>query len=262
MRDATGRAAYRPGGRVRRLTAAKKKTMKKPGFISIVFAVIGLGLLLGALALGVNTRKFIATAKHAEGTVTELIQKRDSDDGSITFTPIVRFETDGGASVSFTSSFSSNPPSYSVGETVGVLYAPDDPNDARINGFGSLWLGPLILGGLGTVFGGIGFGILIVSRLNKKKREWLMAYGTEIQAEFMSVERNTSLKVNGRSPWRIIAQWQNPETQQLHVFNSENVWFDPTKYVTTKQLKVLLDPKNTKRYHVDTSFLPQLAPGS
>jgi hypothetical protein len=68
--------------------------------------------------------------------------------------------------------------------------------------------------------------------------------------------------LNGRSPWRIVAQWQNPESGQLHVFNSENLWFDPTRYVTTKQLKVLLDPKDATRYHIDVSFLPQLAPGS
>ncbi len=227
-----------------------------------MFGLIGAGLLVGTFALAMNTRSFIATAKHAEGTVTELLEKRDKDDGSITYTPVVAFIADSGANVSFASSFSSKPAAYDVGETVEVLYAPDDPNDARIKGFGSLWLGPLIMGVLGFVFAGIGFGILIASRFNQKKRDWLMAYGTEIQAEFQSVERNTSLKVNGRSPWRIIAQWQNPETGQLHVFNSENVWFDPTKHVTPKQLKVLLDPKNSQRYHVDISFLPQLAPGS
>lgn len=235
--------------------------MKKPGFLSVLFGVIGLGLLAGAIALALNTRSFISTAKRAQGSVIELIEKRDSD-GSVTYKPVVAFTADSGASVNFTSSFSSNPPAYDVGEGVEVLYAPDNPNKARIRGFGSLWLGPTILGGIGAVFASIGFGILIASRLNKKKQDWLMAYGTEIQAEFQSVERNTSLKVNGRSPWRIVAQWQNPETGQLHVFNSENVWFDPTKHVTTKQLKVLLDPKNSKRYHVDISFLPQLAPGS
>ena len=235
--------------------------MKKPGFLSVLFGVIGLGLLAGALALALNTRSFISTAKTAQGSVIELIEKRDSD-GSVTYTPVVAFTADSGSNVNFTSSFSSNPASYDVGEAVEVLYSPDNPNEARIRGFGSLWLGPTILGGIGTVFAAIGFGILIASRLGKKKREWLMAYGTEIQADFQGVERNTSLKVNGRSPWRIVAQWQNPETGHLHIFNSENVWFDPTRHVTTKQLKVLLDPKDSKRYHVDLSFLPQLAPGS
>ena len=236
--------------------------MKKKGWIPILFGLIGTGLLVGAVALGLNTRSFIATAKHAEGTVTELLEKRDKDDGSITYTPVVGFTADNGAAISFTSSFSSRPAAYDVGEKVEVLYAPEDPNDARIRGFSSLWLGPTIMGGIGLVFAGIGFGILIASRLKQKKRDWLRVHGTEIQADFMSVDRNTSLKVNGRSPWRIVAQWQNPETGQLHLFNSENVWFDPTTYVTTKQIKVLLDPKDAKRYHVDLSFLPQLAPGS
>ena len=235
--------------------------MKKPGWFSYVFAFIGVGLLAGALALALNTRSFISSAKSAPGVVTELIQKRDSD-GSVTYTPVTTFTADNGSTITFTSSFSSNPPSYDVGEKVEVLYAPDNPNEARIRGFGSLWLGPVILGGLGLVFSAIGFGITIALRLRAKRREWLMAYGTEILADFQSVERNTSLKVNGRSPWRVIAQWQNPETGQLHVFNSENLWFDPSNYIQTKQLKVLLDPKNAKRYHVDISFLPQLAPGS
>ncbi len=236
--------------------------MKTMRILSILFAVIGLGLLAGAIALTLNTRAFIATAKHAPGTVTELVPKRDKDDGSTTYTPVVMFEADSGASVSFASSFSSNPPSYVVGERVEVLYAPGNPNEARINGFGSLWFGSMILGGLGTVFSTIGFGIVVASRLRKRKRDWLMAYGTEVQADFQSVERNTSLKVNGKSPWRIVAQWQNPESGRLHVFNSENLWFDPTKFVTTRQLKVLLDPKNSKRYHLDISFLPQLESGS
>lgn len=235
--------------------------MKKPGFLSIVFGLIGVGMLIGAAALALDTRSFVAAAKRAPGSVIELVEKRDSD-GSVTYKPVVAFTADSGASVNFTSSFSSNPPAYDVGEAVEVLYSPDNPNDARIRGFGSLWLGAVIVGGIGAVFAAIGFGIGLAVRLNKKKREWLMAHGTPIQAEFQGVERNTSLKVNGRSPWRIVAEWKNPETGQVHVFNSENLWFDPTSYVTAKQVQVLLDPQSAKRYHVDISFLPQLAPGS
>jgi hypothetical protein len=236
--------------------------MKKKSWVFYLFGVIGLGLLVGAAALTLSTRRFIATALHAPGVVTELVAVRDNDDGSFTYKPVVKFSAKDGVERTFTSSYSSRPPAYDVGEPVDVMFAPDDVDDARINGFGSLWLGPLILGGLGTLFAGISAGVLIAIRRRETRKKWLMAYGTEIQAEFQSVERNTSLKVNGRSPWRIIAQWQNPETGQLHVFNSENLWFDPTKHVTVKQVKVLLDPKNARRYHLDVSFLPELAPGS
>jgi hypothetical protein len=232
--------------------------MKKPGLFSVIFALVGAGLLIGAAALAIHTRGFLETAKHAPGTVIEMIIVRDND-GSVTYKPLVEFTAMNGATVSFASNSSSNPPSYRVGEEVGVLYAPDDANDARIDSFGSLWLGPIILGGIGSVFAAIGFGILVVAARRKRLTEWLRMHGTEVHAEFSSVEKNTSLKVNGRSPWRIISQWHNPETGELHVFNSENVWFDPEKFVTSKQLRVLIDPRDPKRYHVDVSFLPKLA---
>ncbi len=233
--------------------------MKKPGWITWLFAGIGVALLVGALALALSTRRFIASADRSTGTVVELIQVRDKDDGSVTYKPVVEYTSKRGQRITFTSSFSSNPPSYSVGESVDVLYAPDEPNDARIDGFGSLWLGPLILSLIGAVFAAIGLAIVLTSRARQKRSEWLMAYGDAVQTEFQAVERNTSLKVNGRSPWRISSQWLNPETSQLHIFHSDNLWFDPAPYVKTKQLTVLLDPKDPKRYHMDISFLPKLA---
>lgn len=233
--------------------------MKKHGWVSWLFAGLGAALLVGALALALNTRKFIASADRAQGTVVEMIPVRDKDDGSMTYKPVVEYTSKRGQKITFTSSFSSNPPSYSVGETVDVLYAPDEPLDARIDGFGSLWLGPLILSFIGAIFATIGLAILLISRARQKRNAWLMAYGNAVQTDYQGVERNTSLKVNGRSPWRITSQWINPETSRLHVFHSENLWFDPAPHIKTQQLTVLLDPKNVKRYHMDISFLPKLA---
>jgi hypothetical protein len=233
--------------------------MKKIGWGTYLFAGIGLAMLVGAAVLVLNTRKFIATAARGPGKVVELREVRDTDDGSITYKPVVTFTSPGGTSVTFESSFSSRPPAYSVGETVDVLFAPDDPSDARINGFGSLWFGPLILSILGAVFAAVGGGIILFRRRSERHKKWLMAYGDAIRTDFQGIERNTSLKVNGRSPWRIVSQWQNPESAKLHVFRSENLWFDPTQFVTAKQVTVLLDPKNPQRYYMDVSFLPQLA---
>ena len=44
----------------------------------------------------------------------------------------------------------------------------------------------------------------------------------------------------------------------MRIFHSENLWFDPTRFVKRKQVTVLLDPNNPKRYHMDTSFLPEV----
>lgn len=230
--------------------------MKKLGTFSYVFLGIGCLMLAFAVLVLINTKRFIAGAASTQGTVVELIEKRDSD-GS-TYKPVVRYQAPDGRVITYTASFSSNPPAYDVGEIVEVLYAPDDPQDVKIKGFMSLWFLPTLLGGMGLIFAGIGGGIVLARRGGERKKNYLMAYGNAIETDLQGVERNTTLEVNGRHPWRIASQWLDPVSNKLRVFYSENLWFDPTRFVTGKQVTVLLDPKDPKRYHMDVSFLPEL----
>jgi hypothetical protein len=232
--------------------------MKKLRVLIYIFLLIGVLMLLGSLLSWNNTRRFIANANTTQGRVIELIEVHDEDDGSITYKPVVTYVAANGRSITFTASFSSKPAPYDVGETVEVLYAPDNPREARIRGFGSLWLGPTILGGLGVVFTGVGGGMLLARRSGERKKIYLMAYGNAIQTDFQGVERNASLEVNGKNPWRVTSQWLDPASNKLRVFHSENLWFDPTRFVKAKTVTVLLDPKDPKRYHMDVSFLPEM----
>jgi hypothetical protein len=230
-------------------------------FRGFVYVFLGVGILLLFLSLVVwsKTRSFVARAATAQGSVTELIEVRDDDDGSSTYKPVVKFIAAGGEEITFTSSYSSRPPAYEVGERVEVLFLP---GDARIKGFGSLWFGPLILGGLGTVFSAIGLGILLRGRANARKAGYLMAYGNAVLTDVQGVVQNTSLTVNGRHPWRITSQWLDPASNKVRVFHSANLWFDPAKFVTSGQVTVLLDPADPRRYHMDVSFLPELEEGA
>ena len=230
--------------------------MKTMRIISWVFPIVGVLLLVGALLLWNHSRQFVASAHTAQGTVVELIESRDSD-GS-TYKPVVRFTAVDGREVTYTESFSGNPPPYEVGETVEVLFNTDKPHKARIKGFMSLWLGSTILGGMGLIFAAIGGGIFFASVSGRRKKNYLMAYGNAIQTDLQGVDLNTSLEINGRNPWRISSQWLDPLTNKMRVFHSENLWFDPTEFVTARQVTVLLDPKNPKRYHMDVSFLPEM----
>jgi hypothetical protein len=229
-------------------------------FRKFAYIAIGIGVLMLfiSLVLWNKTRQFVARATTAPGVVTDLIVVRDKDGGSDTYKPEVKFSTADGREITFTSSFSSRPPAYDVGEAVEVLYLPREPQEARINGFGSLWLGCVILAGLGAVFALIGGSIFLSGRFGAQKRKYLMAYGNAIQTDVQGVDRNTSLAVNGRHPWRITSQYLDPTTNKLRIFHSQNLWFDPEKFVTSKQVTVLLDPKNPKSYHMDVSFLPEV----
>lgn len=231
--------------------------MKTVSIIKYVFTVIGLAMFVGAFFMYSNTQNFLSEAIVTKGSVTQLIRSRSSD--STTYRPVVEFKTQNDRVVEFTSSTGSNPPSYSQGDVVEVLYQEDSPHEAKINGFFSLWGGTAILGGLGSVFFIIGFGIISVSTLKDRDVKLLKKRGVPVVAKFQSVEINRSLEVNGRSPYQILAQWKNPVTSELHIFNSENLWFDPTDHINQEEITVLIEKDNPKKFYVDVSFLPKLA---
>ena len=148
---------------------------------------------------------------------------------------------------------------YSRGDTVDVLYKPSSPEQAKIWSFFSLWSGVLVAGILGLVFFLIGFFIILLGYKNNKGIESLKLYGTRVSASLQEVRLNTSLKVNGKMLYQVIALWQNLATGKVHEFSSKSLWFDPSEYIGSETIEVLVDKKNPEDYYVDTDFLPDLA---
>lgn len=231
--------------------------MKSMAIVKYLFATVGLGLLVGAYLTYTNTQDFLQNASSASGTVTELV--RSVSDDSTTYRPVVEFTTANGDKIEFTSSSGSNPPSYSRGEIVDVFYDQSKPEQAKINGFFSLWGMSLILGGIGTVFSIFGISIIVADHLKSKKIDYLLTNGVPIRANFNKVEINNSVKANGRRPYRIFAQWLDPNTGMMQIFHSDNIWFDPTDHIPSDQITVLIENNNPKNYHIDLSFLPKVS---
>ena len=231
--------------------------MKVIAIVKYVFTLVGIGMLVGALLVYRSTSSFLTEAAKTEGTVVELAKSRSSD--STTYRPVVQFTSQSGQAIEFVSSTGSNPPSYSKGQKVEVLYLPKDPKNAKISGFFSLWGGSAILGGMGGVFFLIGTGIILAGTMKSRRDEYLRKNGTPIETEYQSVELNTALSVNGAHPFRVLTQWQNPSTSDLHIFKSNNMWFDPSSYIKSKKITVFIEKDNPKKYSVDLSFLPKLA---
>ncbi|XHX80627.1 MAG: DUF3592 domain-containing protein [Stenomitos frigidus ULC029] len=225
--------------------------------VKYTFLTVGIGMLAGTVFLCTNTNAFLREAIKAQGTVIELIPSYS--DGSTTYRPAVRFINQQGKEIEFASSSSSNPPSYAEGQTVEVLYLPDKPQQAEINGFFSLWGAPVILGSLGSIFFTIGASLLVVPMFKEREAKHLKQQGTPIETEFKSVEINTMLSVNDRHPFQVITQWQNPSTSEIHVFESNNLWYDPSEFITNQRITVYIEKENPKKYWVDLSFLPKMA---
>ncbi len=232
-----------------------------------VLKIIGLALILGGLVMllvsGItffNARNFIRDSVVTTGTVVDLVLEDSiSDDSGPVYYPVVSFITDDGETVEFKASYGSNPPRHSRGEKIKVRYDPYDPYGARLDSFFALWGIPVIFGVIGFVIIDAGITVLVISALSSRKEKWLRESGKTIATELQAVEVNTSVRVNNRHPYQIVSQWLDPATNEVHVFKSKNIWFNPEEFIQSNEIRVLIDPNNPKKYLMDTSFLPESA---
>lgn len=101
------------------------------GAVGLLFA------LIGAL-IERSSRRFARIAERATGTIVKLSFSRRASFGTVTSTggslyPTVRFTTADGREVTAQSHVGSNPPPGKVGDTVGVLYDPRNPERVRVD---------------------------------------------------------------------------------------------------------------------------------
>ena len=227
-------------------------------WIGAIFTPIG--LLFAAIGgwLYFEDRSFAASGVRTQGTVIDVHASRDSD-GDFSYRPVVEFVDAAGERHQFVSRVGSNPPRHSPGKRVDVIYQPWSPDEAVIDGFFDRLFLPLIFMGLGSIFAAIGGGLLIALLRRRRIVAQLRSTGLPIQAQFVECYLDRSIKVNGRSPWRVTCQATHPATGKLETFKSDAVWADPTEQVSGRALRVFVDPARPKRHFVDLSFLDHSA---
>ena len=222
------------------------------------FTFIGIILLLSAGFWYKQISKFQDTAVTTQGEVIKLVEEEDDEDG-IYYKPKIKFTTTTGRIVSFISLSGSNPPAYSEGQKIPILYDPKAPENAKIKSFFAIWFGPLLVTILGLIFSAIGISSWIYLFKKAQNIAFLQKNGKKIKAKFKSVDLNSAIEVNDENPFVVVCQWQNPEDEKIYLFKSENIWYDPTEYVKEKEFDVLIEKGNPANYLVDISFLPKIA---
>lgn len=145
--------------------------------VGLVLSVLGLLFLLVAAGTTVSTERFLSKCLPAQGTVTALRTVVDAKTHSETYAPVFTFTTKKGQSYTIHSGSSSNPPGFTVGETVRVLYDPEKPTDARIDTLWQIWVFPIVFSILGGPLTLAGLTLLILGRSQKrreqqKKEDW------------------------------------------------------------------------------------------
>jgi len=166
----------------------------------------------------------------------------------MTYAPVFRYRYKD-QSYTETSSHSSNPPAFAVGEQAVLTLDPTDPRSFISDHWADRWLLPLGLGFFGLLFTGIGGGTLLWAARRRKQVAELARSGERLTAQVVRVERNRRLKVNRRNPWRVVAETRHPATSELLTFTSDNLWVEPTIKVNDS-VEVHVDRHNPKLYSV------------
>lgn len=117
-------------------------------FLNIIWmAMIGIAVWLGQDSLALKK-----TGEEAMGKVVDFEVSPPTAESGETYAPIVSYVVDN-KEYTYSSSNSSDPPAFEIGEAVTVLYNPMQPSEARINTFFELWGLAAILALSGVVVG-------------------------------------------------------------------------------------------------------------
>lgn len=135
--------------------------------LAILLLVNGLPFAGIAAYLFYQDYALLQNGVRVEGTVIGLATSQDED--SLTYAPVVRFTSEGGREYTFTGDVYSRPAAYEAGQTVTVLYPPDEPGKARLKGQGNtLTVVFGIIGSLEILLGLFVFGKAALSRIQGK----------------------------------------------------------------------------------------------
>ncbi len=226
-------------------------------FMFYIFAGIGSVIFLLGSHFFYTSYTFVhdPNTLKSTGTVVELVPQQSNSNGnySTTYAPKILFKKADGTEQTFQDTTSSNPPAYTVGESVSIIY---NNNEYKIDSFFGTYLFSVVFVGFGLLFGGIGFCGLVYGIHRRKQIKFLKTNGTPVKAKVAEIIYNSNLKVNGRSPWKISAQ-SIDTALAISIFESDNIWFNPTEFAPIgKEVTVFVNMAKPKEYWMDVSFLP------
>lgn len=125
--------------------------------ISYLYLLLGVIAFIVGIFVTKNTIEFTQQAINTKGKVSRLVAVDTKIYPEVTFLSSLN-ETH-----KFISNFGCKPACYKKGETINILYLPNQPDQAQLNSFVSLWGPTLLTCGIGLIF--ISFSLFKIKRL-------------------------------------------------------------------------------------------------
>jgi hypothetical protein len=138
----------------------------------------GLCALAVGVGFAVNTSLFLLRSVAADGTIVRLDAVPDQENGSLNYAPVFAFTAQDGQTYTVRSGVASNPPEFTEGQAVSVLYIRTNPGGAKVASFLQLWFVALLCSGLGLFFSGPGYLLL---RYERRHRRQAVSFAPRVQ---------------------------------------------------------------------------------
>lgn len=142
--------------------------------------------------------------------------------------------------------------SFYEGQEIEIYYNKNNPAQIGISNFDYFLY--LIFSSMGLIFAGIGIIGLYLPINKRKKLKKLKENGEVIYATYTETILNRSYSVNGRYPYNIVCEWNNPIDNKKYIFKSDNIWNNPENIIEERKIEtfpVYINREKIKEYVVD-----------
>lgn len=231
------------------------KENKGENLIWVIFAIIGAAFTVIGLVVSGNVFNY-KNKVETTGIITEITSYRDDndEDKNIRHEVYVSYTVDGKKYESKLNSYSFT---FYEGKEINIYYDKNDPSKI---GNKSLNLFVLMFPIFGMIFLIVGVrGILVKAKKSKDEKN-LKENGELIYADYVETVLNTLYAVNGKNPYNIICEWNNPLDSKKYIFKSNNIWINPKSIIeerNIKQFPVYINRDNIEKYVIDIDVLTE-----
>lgn len=231
---------------------AQCKTSKSESLIWAIFIIIGTIFVSIGIVICLNVFNY-ENKVETVGVITQISSYKDSEDAR-KYNVYVSYNINGEEYESKLNGYSS---SFYEGKEIDIYYDKDNPNEI---GAKSLDLLCLIFPAIGMIFVIIGLIGLVIKIKKKKLEKFLRENGEVVYANYIETVLNTKYRVNGRYPYNIVCDWNNPRDGKKYIFKSNNIWVNPENIILERDIKIFpvyINLENAKQYFVDVECLTE-----
>ncbi len=134
--------------------------------------------------------------------------------------------------------------------TVAVVCAVNFESFRRnVSGSPLLFIGGFFGMGLLLLLIGVPLLVWYIRRIRRQKQ--LYEEGIYLSLPVSDIRLDTRVRVNGRYPFVVEAQYTDPETREIYLFRSRALMHNPSRELENRTVRVYMDRNNPRNYYMD-----------